>query len=110
MDMIISPLIPQCVDAARLLEDVNVQENPGAGVSAVPKLAAAIISHILQGHCFRRRNLPSPAFFTDYIFRSLNCTSNLQIIGKFKSTAGFQYLLFIECIDHLILISFLCVI
>ncbi|KAM3593338.1 uncharacterized protein V6R79_010648 [Siganus canaliculatus] len=70
----------QCADAANILEDVNVQENPGAGVSVVPKLAAVVISHILQGHCFRQRNLPSPAFFTDYIFQSLNCTSNLQII------------------------------
>ncbi|XP_037613481.1 zinc transporter ZIP12-like isoform X1 [Sebastes umbrosus] len=70
----------QCIDAARLLEDVNVQEDPGAGVSSVPKLAAAIISHILQGRCFRQRNLPSPAFFTDYIFQSLNRTSDLQII------------------------------
>lgn len=76
----------QCVDAAHLLEEVNVQEHPGAGVSSVPKLAAAIISHILQGHCFRRRSSPSPAFFTDYIFQSLNCTSDLQIIGKFKSS------------------------
>ncbi|XP_070784530.1 zinc transporter ZIP12-like isoform X2 [Enoplosus armatus] len=70
----------QCIDAARLLEDVNVQENPGASTSSVPKLAAAIISHILQGHCFRRRDLPSPAFFTNNIFRSLNRSSNLQII------------------------------
>lgn len=85
--MIISHLIPQCIDAAGILEDVKVQENPGAGMSSVPKLAAAIITHILQGHCFRWRNLPSPAFFTDYIFQSLNCTSNLQIMGKFKSTA-----------------------
>lgn len=86
--MIISSLLPQCIDAARLLEDVNVKENPGADVSSVPKMAAAILSHILQGHCFRRRNLPSPAFFTNYIFQSLNRTSNLQIIGTFKSTVG----------------------
>ena len=84
-DVIMSPLIPQCIDATRLLEDVNAQENPGAGESSVPKLAAAIISHILQGHCFRRRNLPSPAFFTDYIFQSLNRTSDLHIVGKFKA-------------------------
>ncbi|XP_069552414.1 zinc transporter ZIP12-like [Brachyistius frenatus] len=70
----------QCIDAARLHEEADVKGDPGAGESAVPRLAAALISHILQGHCFRRRNLPSPAFFTDYIFRSLNCTSNLQII------------------------------
>ncbi|XP_029313283.1 zinc transporter ZIP12-like isoform X1 [Cottoperca gobio] len=70
----------QCIDVARLLEEVDVQENPGANGSSVPKLAAAIISHILQGHCFRLRKLPSPAFFTDYIFQSLNRTSNLQMI------------------------------
>ncbi|XP_018549158.1 LOW QUALITY PROTEIN: zinc transporter ZIP12 [Lates calcarifer] len=70
----------QCIDATHLLEDVDIKENPGAGESSVPRVAAAIISHILQGHCFRQRNLPSPAFFTDYIFQSLNRTSNLQII------------------------------
>ncbi|KAM9839256.1 zinc transporter ZIP12-like [Aulostomus maculatus] len=70
----------QCIDAARLLEDVHEKENPGADVASVPNVAAAIISHILQGHCFRRKNLPSPAFFTNYIFRSLNRTSNLQVI------------------------------
>ncbi|XP_023275767.1 zinc transporter ZIP12 [Seriola lalandi dorsalis] len=70
----------QCIDATQILEDADIKENPGAGESSVPKVAAAIISHILQGHCFRRRNLPSPAFFTDYIFQSLNRTSNLQMM------------------------------
>ncbi|XP_029978991.1 zinc transporter ZIP12-like [Sphaeramia orbicularis] len=70
----------KCIDAAHLLEDVDVQESSGADASSAPYVAGAIISHILQGHCFRRRNLPSPAFFTDYIFQSLNCTSDLQII------------------------------
>ncbi|CAJ1082521.1 zinc transporter ZIP12-like [Xyrichtys novacula] len=70
----------QCVDAVRLFKDVDVKENQGAGASSVPKMAAAIISHILQGHCLKPKNLPSPAFFTDYIFQSLNRTSNLQII------------------------------
>lgn len=89
--IILSPLILQCIDAAHLLEDVNKNENPGAGASSVPKLAAAIISHILQGHCFSRSNLPSPAFFTDYIFHSLNRTTNLQIIGKFISIFSLLY-------------------
>lgn len=88
LDVMVSSLILQCIDADGLLEDVKTQENPGAGVSAVPKLAAAIISHILQGRCFRQRNLPSTAFFTDYIFQSLNRTSNLQIMGKFNTTAA----------------------
>ncbi|XP_074549792.1 zinc transporter ZIP12-like [Halichoeres trimaculatus] len=70
----------QCVDAVRLFEDLDVHENQGAGVSSVPQVAAAIISHMLQGHCFKPKNLPSPDFFTDYIFQSLNRTSNLQII------------------------------
>lgn len=86
----ISRLILQCLDATGLLQDVKIQENPGADTSSVPKLAAAIITHILQGHCFRRWNLPSPAFFTDYIFQSLNCTSNLQIMGRFKSIVAFS--------------------
>ena len=81
-DTIMSPLTPQCIDAAHLLQDVDVKENQGAGESSVPRVAAAIISHILQGHCFRRRNLPSPAFFTDHIFQSLNRTMDLQITGK----------------------------
>uniref|UniRef100_A0A667XM54 Zinc transporter ZIP12 n=1 Tax=Myripristis murdjan TaxID=586833 RepID=A0A667XM54_9TELE len=83
LDMIISP---QCIDATHLLEDVSIKESTGADASSVSRLAAAIISHILQGHCFRRRNLPSPDFFTDYIFQSLNCTSNLQIMDKLSVT------------------------
>lgn len=84
--MNISHLIPQCIDTSGLFEDLKLQESPGAGVSFVPQMASAIITHILLGGCFRRRNLPSPGFFTDYIFQSLNRTSNLQIIGKFKMT------------------------
>lgn len=75
-------LIQQCVEATSLLQDLNIGEDIGVGASSVPKLAAAIITHILQGHCIRHRELPSPAFFTDYIFQSLNRTSNLQILGN----------------------------
>lgn len=64
------------------MEEVDEKEGQGAVMSSVSKLAAAIITHILQGHCFSQRNLPSPAFFTDYIFQSLNRTSNLQILGN----------------------------
>ncbi|XP_056155202.1 zinc transporter ZIP12-like [Lampris incognitus] len=69
----------QCIDAAQLMEEVGERESLGAGASSVSKLAAAIISHILQGHCFSSRDIPSPAFFIDYIFQSLNCTTDLQI-------------------------------
>lgn len=81
--MNVSSLLSQCIDSARLLEDVDVEGNPGVGVTLVPKVAAIIISYILHGYCFTQRNLPSPTFFTDYIFQSLNSTNNLQIIGKF---------------------------
>lgn len=80
--MTISRLIQRCVDAAGLLQDLNAGEDSGVGASSVPKLAAAVVTHILQGHCFRRPGLPYPAFFTDYIFQSLNRTSNLQIMGN----------------------------
>ncbi|XP_023181830.1 zinc transporter ZIP12 isoform X3 [Xiphophorus maculatus] len=70
----------QCIHSAHLLEEMDVDGNPGARVADVPKVAAAIISHILQGHCFAPRSLPSPDFFIDYIFQSLNCSNNLKII------------------------------
>ncbi|XP_056869641.1 zinc transporter ZIP12-like isoform X1 [Takifugu flavidus] len=72
--------LQQCVEATSLLQDLNIGEDIGVGASSVPKLAAAIITHILQGHCIRHQELPSPAFFTDYIFQTLNRTSNLQIL------------------------------
>ncbi|XP_037549867.1 zinc transporter ZIP12-like [Nematolebias whitei] len=73
-----------CIDSARLLEDVDAEGNPGVRVTLVPKVAAIIISYILRGYCFTQRNLPSPTFFTDYIFQSLNSTNNLQIIDLEK--------------------------
>lgn len=80
--MRILSMLPQCIDPAHLLEEVDVEGNAGAGITTVPRLAATIINYILRGYCFSQRNLPSPAFFTEYIFQSLNCTNNLQIIGK----------------------------
>lgn len=74
----------QCVDSAYLMNEADVQESPGADMSTVPKLSAAIVTHILLGHCFKQMSLPSPAFFTDYIFQSLNCTSDLQIVDLEK--------------------------
>nr|XP_061820761.1 zinc transporter ZIP12-like isoform X2 [Nerophis lumbriciformis] len=70
----------QCIDAAHLLEDANEKAVAGAGVTTVPKVAAAIISHILQRRCFAGRNLPPPSFFTNYIFQSLNRSSDLQVL------------------------------
>uniref|UniRef100_A0A3B3XW31 Zinc transporter ZIP12 n=1 Tax=Poecilia mexicana TaxID=48701 RepID=A0A3B3XW31_9TELE len=70
---------PSNKDMPHLLEEVDVDGNPGARVADVPKVAAAIISNILQGHCFAPRSLPSPDFFIDSIFQSLNCSNNLKI-------------------------------
>ncbi|XP_035392536.1 zinc transporter ZIP12 isoform X2 [Electrophorus electricus] len=69
----------QCIDAAHLMEEVGVTDSRGVESSSVPRLAAAIIYHLRKGHCVSRRNLPSPAFFTDYIFQSLNRTSDLHV-------------------------------
>ncbi|XP_061121812.1 zinc transporter ZIP12-like isoform X3 [Syngnathus typhle] len=68
----------QCIDAAHLLEQTNVKE--GVAMASVAKVSAAIVSHLLRGPCFAQRNLPPPAFFTNYIFHSLNRTSDLQVV------------------------------
>ncbi|XP_037136135.1 zinc transporter ZIP12-like [Syngnathus acus] len=68
----------QCIDAAHLLEQTNVKE--GVAMASVAKVSAAIVSHLLRGPCFAQRNLPPPAFFTNYIFHSLNRTSELQVV------------------------------
>lgn len=74
----------QCIDAAHLMEEVGVTDSRGVEASSVPLLAAALVHHLRQGHCVRRRNLPLPAFFTDYIFQSLNRTSDLHVMGNYK--------------------------
>ena len=56
-----------------------------ASSSSVPRLAAAILTHLLLGDCFSRTDLPPPAFFTDYIFHALNCSTDLHLVGKAKT-------------------------
>ncbi|XP_029110867.1 zinc transporter ZIP12-like [Scleropages formosus] len=69
----------QCVNASSLMEEVGVVDSRGADPSAVAKLAAAIVSHALLGRCFSKRDLPSPGFFIDHIFESLNRTTSLEV-------------------------------
>ncbi|XP_036377662.1 zinc transporter ZIP12-like [Megalops cyprinoides] len=69
-----------CTDASSLMEEVDVADSQGADFTTVSRLAATIISRILQGRCFSKRNLPSPGFFTDFIFQSLNRTSDLDVL------------------------------
>uniref|UniRef100_A0A673WC29 Zinc transporter ZIP12 n=1 Tax=Salmo trutta TaxID=8032 RepID=A0A673WC29_SALTR len=78
----------QCIDASHLLDELGITDSQGADPSSVSKLSAAIITHTLQGHCFSKRNLPSPAFFTDYIFQSLNRTSNLHLLHQLGVGGG----------------------
>ncbi|KAI4893222.1 hypothetical protein NFI96_010659 [Prochilodus magdalenae] len=73
-------LCEKCIDAVHLMKEVGVTDSRGVDSSSVPQLAASIINHLRQGHCVSRRNLPSPAFFTDYIFQSLNRSSDLHIM------------------------------
>ncbi|XP_051948780.1 zinc transporter ZIP12-like [Xyrauchen texanus] len=70
----------QCINAAHLMDEVAVTDSRGADVPFAPRLAAAIVNHLRKGHCFSKRNLTSPAYFIDFIFRSLNCTSYLNVM------------------------------
>ncbi|XP_053355398.1 zinc transporter ZIP12-like [Clarias gariepinus] len=70
----------QCIDAAHLMKEVGVTDEQGVDSSSVPLLAVAIINHLRQGHCLKKQNLPAPDFFTNYIFYSLNRTSDLHIM------------------------------
>ncbi|KAF6737691.1 Zinc transporter ZIP12, partial [Oryzias melastigma] len=79
-----SPSTSQCIGAARLLEDADAAGYPGVGTASVPKLAAAIIGHILQGHTLKPSNLSNPDVFTDYVFKYVNRTRYLQMMDLEK--------------------------
>ncbi|RXM96178.1 Zinc transporter ZIP12 [Acipenser ruthenus] len=68
----------QCTDAMLLTREAGILDTRGADRKAVPKLAAAIITHALKRNCFSKHSLPLPRFFTEYIFHSLNSTSNIS--------------------------------
>ncbi|KAK1172078.1 zinc transporter ZIP12-like [Acipenser oxyrinchus oxyrinchus] len=68
----------QCTDAMLLTREAGILDTRGADRKAVPKLAAAIITHALKRNCFSKHSLPLPGFFTEYIFHSLNSTSNIS--------------------------------
>lgn len=70
------------MDAAHLMDEVGVTDSRGVDSSSVPLLAATIIGHLRQGRCVARQILPTPAFFTDYIFQSFNRTTDLYVMGK----------------------------
>ncbi|XP_078390905.1 zinc transporter ZIP12-like [Cetorhinus maximus] len=76
----------QCIDADWLEEKAGIVGPLGADENTAPPLAGAIITSILQGLCIRGLALPKPHFFTEFIFRSLNSTTNI-------STADLNHLL-----------------
>ncbi|MGH0154559.1 UNVERIFIED_CONTAM: hypothetical protein FKN15_027475 [Acipenser sinensis] len=74
--------IPHEMDAMLLTREAGILDTRGADRKAVPKLAAAIITHALKQNCFSKHSLPLPGFFTEYIFHSLNSTSNISTGAK----------------------------
>ncbi|NXK82525.1 S39AC protein, partial [Amazona guildingii] len=69
----------QCVDVSTLEKNADIMDKDGADENTLPRLAALIITLALQGVCMGKASLPSPEFFTKYVFSSLNSTTELQV-------------------------------
>uniref|UniRef100_A0A8C5MCR7 Zinc transporter ZIP12 n=1 Tax=Leptobrachium leishanense TaxID=445787 RepID=A0A8C5MCR7_9ANUR len=81
----------QCVDLNVLEREFGILVNMGIDRVALPRLAEVILTFSIQHVCVTKTILPNADFFTDFIFRSLNRTSELfateidELIGKLKA-------------------------
>ncbi|XP_066483750.1 zinc transporter ZIP12 [Tiliqua scincoides] len=69
----------QCIYVSDLEKEVGIKDINGADENTLPRLAAGVLTLALQGICLGKAHLPSPEFFMQYIFSSLNSTNELQV-------------------------------
>ncbi|KAJ6666751.1 hypothetical protein lerEdw1_020475 [Lerista edwardsae] len=75
----------QCIYVSDLEKEAGLIDVHGADESTFPRLAAGVLTLALQGVCLGKAHLPSPEFFMQYIFSSLNSTNELHEAGTLQA-------------------------